>query len=86
MGHNSLNPLETHISGDVGAAQHAGSIENIEALVFHRPHIEIINRHDIKNIQVVLAPEDFLVPTHGALQRIHGMTALAQVFFLHVDT
>jgi len=69
VGDNRLYLLIGVISCSLGAAQHAGCVENIEAFVLHRAHIEIIYRHDIENIQVVFAPINLFIPAHGFFQR-----------------
>ena len=46
-------------------------VEDVEPLVLHGAHVEVRNRDDHEDVEVVLAPEPLLVPAHGALQRIH---------------
>ena len=45
-----LNALITQISGDIRVRQYAGGIEDIQTLVLHRPHVEVINRDDVKEV------------------------------------
>ena len=50
MGHHRLNTLKTHIGGDIGMGEHTGCIENIEPLVFHGTHVEIIYGNDVVEV------------------------------------
>ena len=45
--HHRLDPLKSHVGSDVRVGQHAGGIENVEALVLHRAHVEIIHGNDV---------------------------------------
>ena len=45
-----LNALITKVSGDVRVRQYAGGIEDIQTLVLHRPHVEVINGDDVKEV------------------------------------
>ena len=86
MRHNRLNAMKTEICGDLGTAQYAGGIEYIQALVFHGAHVEVIHSDNIKDIQVILSTIDLFVPAHRLLQRAHGMPALINIFFLHINS
>ena len=86
MRHNRLNTMKTEIRGDLRTAQHAGGIEYIQALVFHGAHVEVIHSDNIKDIQVILSTVDLFVPAHRLLQRAHGMPALINIFFLHINS
>lgn len=46
-----------------------GRVEDVEALVLHRPHVEIVYGHHVEDVQVVLQPKLVLVPLHGGLQK-----------------
>ena len=82
VGHDRLNTPIARVRGGVRVRQHTGGIENIEALVLHGPHVEIIHRHDMEHIEVVLAAEALLVPAHGVFQGRHGVAALGHILFL----
>ena len=85
VGDNRLHPFVGGVSGGVRGGQHAGGVEDVQALVLHGPGIEVLHRHDHEDVQVVLAPEGFLIPAHGALQCSQGILALANVVRLRVD-
>ena len=65
---NSFYPLKTGISGRFWTGQNTGGIKDVEAFILHRPHVEIIDGDNIKNIQIVLTAEGFLIPEHGTFQ------------------
>ena len=65
--------------------QHTLGIENIQPLVFHRPHVEIINRNDVVDVEIILAPVDILVPPHRFLQRRHRMITMIDIVVLDID-
>ena len=80
-----LDPLEGHVGRSVLMREHAAGVEDIEALVLHRAHVEIIDRNDHEDIQIVLTAIDLFIPTHGALEAVHGVVALGAVFRLDVN-
>ena len=85
MGNNSLYALESLVCRGLWTAQYARGIENIKAFVFHRPHIKVVHRHDIENIQIVFATINLFVPVHGLLKGQHGVTTLVDVFLFDID-
>ena len=52
------------IGGGLGAREHIFVVEDVEALVLHRAHVEIRHGHDVEDVEIILAPERLLVPTH----------------------
>ncbi len=73
MGDHALYASIIAVGCGFGAGQHQCRIKNIQAFVFHRTHVEIINGHDVKKVQIIFAAVIFFVPFHGADQRIHGV-------------
>ncbi len=82
---NALNALVTQISRNVRVSQHTGGIEDIQTLIFHRPHIEVINSDNIKQVEVVLETIALFIPAHRRFERRHCMIAVACVFGLNPD-
>ncbi len=64
MGHNTLDPQKRGVGGGFWIGQYRRGIKDIQTFVFHGSHIEIIHRHNHKNIQIVLTAIDFLIPAH----------------------
>ena len=85
VGHDRLDAQIAGIGGDIRGGQNTGGVENIEALVLHRPHVEIINGNDVKQIKIVLQAVNLLIPAHGTLEGIHGMAAVVLVLGLDID-
>jgi hypothetical protein len=53
MCNDSLNIFVIRIGGSLLGGQHILGVKNIEALVFHGPHVEVIYRHNHVNVEVV---------------------------------
>ena len=83
VGDHRLDPLKTHVRRDVGVRQHAGGVEDIQTLILHGSHIEIVHRYDVVELKVIFETIDLLVPSHRCLQRVHRMIAVADIFLLH---
>ena len=65
--------------------QHVFVVEDVEALVLHRAHVEVGDGDDVEHVEVVFAAEAALVPDHRALQRVHGVAGLPGAALLGVD-
>src|SRR6202051_2686356 len=63
--------------------QHVFVVEDVEAFVLHRAHVEGGDGDDHENIEIVFAPERRFVPAHGALETVHGVGAA--LFFAGLD-
>ena len=68
MADNTFYALEINICGSFRLCQNILGVENIEALVFHCPHVEIIDSNDLVLVEIILEPESFLVPAHGVFK------------------
>ena len=49
-----------------GEARIRRVVEDVEALVLHRPHVEVGHGDDVEHVEIVLAPEALLVPAHAS--------------------
>ncbi len=85
MGDDGLNVLERLVGSDLGLGQHRGAVEDVEPLVLHGTHVEVVHRHDHEGVEIVFAAVDLLVPAHGSLQRIHGECTFVQILLFHED-
>jgi hypothetical protein len=54
VGDHSLDTLKVLVGGGVGAGQHIFGVEDVKTLVLHRPHVEVVNRHDHVDIEIIL--------------------------------
>jgi hypothetical protein len=84
VGDDAVDALVVGVGGGVGAGQHVLGVEDVEALVLHRPHVEVAHGDDHVVVEVHLQAEAFLVPFHGFLQRGHGVAALVELAGLDV--
>mmetsp|Transcript_2979 Transcript_2979/g.6751 ORF Transcript_2979/g.6751 Transcript_2979/m.6751 type:complete len:385 (+) Transcript_2979:1746-2900(+) len=57
-------------------------VEDVEALVLHRAHVEVVHRDDVVHVEVVLAAVRLLVPLHRVLERLHRPVELVDVVVL----
>ena len=85
MGNHALDPLELAVGGGDGISQHQLRVEDVEAFVLHRAHVEMAHRHDVELIEVVLQPIHPLIPGHGAFEGGHGVIGVGGVAGLHVQ-
>ena len=85
MGDHALNQIIIPVRGCFGRRKYEPRIKNVEALVFHRSCIEIINGNDHEKIEVVLSAEAFLVPFHGFFQASHRMMGSFQISRFHIN-
>ena len=54
--------MEVAVGGGVGAGQHVLGVEDVEALVLHRAHVEVADGDDHVVVEVELEAEHLLVP------------------------
>ena len=76
---NCFDTFKIAIGRSLRTGEYARRVENIEPLVFHRAHIEIINRDNVKNIKVVLAVIFYFIPAHRCLQSLHAKAAFVLI-------
>ena len=68
-----------------GIGEHQAAVEDVEALVLHRAHVEVVGAEDHERVEVVLAAEALFVPAEGALERRHRVMAAREVGGRRVD-
>ena len=68
MGDNTLDPLVVSIRSRLRPGQDILGVEHVQPLVFHRPHVEIVNRDDLVFIEVIFQTVGLFIPAHGVLQ------------------
>ncbi len=67
------------------AGQHVARVEQVEALVLHRAHVEVVDRDDHEALEVQRQAEARLVPGHRRDQRAQRVLGLAEVAAAHPD-
>ena len=79
-----LDPLKIHVGRGFRAGKNRGGVEDVQPLVLHRAHVEIVHGDDVENVEVVFTAIDILVPFHRLLQGLHAKGAFALVPGAHV--
>ena len=82
---DALDRLVVVVGGGVRVGEEQAAVEDVEPLVLHRAHVEVVGAEDHEAVEVVLAAEALLVPAHRGLQRLHRVAAARQVLRRRVD-
>ena len=82
---DSFDALKRRICRALFRRQHQARIKNVQRLVFHRAHVEVVHGDDVEQIQIVLQTKAILVPLHRSLQACHGEIASIDVLCLRVN-
>ena len=69
----------------LGRSEDVFVVEDVEALVLHRAHIEIGDGDDVENVEIVFAPVSLFVPGHRALERVHRVMRALLAAVLDID-
>jgi hypothetical protein len=85
VGDDGLDAFIIGIGGRIWPRQDVLGVEDVEALILHRAHVEVGDGGDVENIEVVFEAVFFLVPGHGGLQAVHGMAAGILVALADID-
>ena len=76
---------EIEVGCGLRVCQHELVIEDIEALVLHRAHVEVRHRDDHEDVEIVFAAIGLFVPAHAALEGVHGVGALVLFAVLAIN-
>ena len=79
MRDDSVDDLKISVGRGVLVGEQVARVENIQPLVFHRTHVEVVCRVDHEPIQIVLPTIGRFVPAHRSFQAIHGPGAARQI-------
>ena len=71
--------LEISVGGHLHVRQHIFCVENVQTLVFHGSHVEIVNRDHIEQVQIIYPSIYLFIPLHGFLQGLHRMAAFVNI-------
>ena len=85
MRHDALDSLVVVVGRGRWLGEHILRVEDVQALVLHRAHVEVVDGDDHVDVEVVLEPVGFLVPLHGCPKRCKGVLALVRVVGLYPD-
>ena len=85
MGDDRLDPFKICVGRGFRRGQNRRAVKDIQPLVLHRAHVEVIDRDDVKDIEVIFAAIDVLVPFHRVFERLHAKGAFVLVARAHPD-
>ena len=85
MAHHTFYIREVGIGGGGLVGQHVLGVEDVQALVFHRAHVEVAGGHNHEALQIQRQAEARFVPGHGVHQRSHGVPGFFKVAGAHID-
>ena len=68
MGNDTFNPLQFTVCGCFRIGQHQFGVEDVEALVLHRAHVEVTHGNDVVLLEVVFQAVDLFIPAHRPFQ------------------
>ena len=61
----------------------AARVEDVQALIFHGPEIEIVGSNDLEVVQVELQPPALFIPADGAFQAFECVLSLVEILRLN---
>ena len=64
MRYDRFNTVQIIISGCCRVCQNKFTVKNIQALIFHRAHIEMTHRNNLKQVKIIFKAINVLVPPH----------------------
>ncbi len=71
VGDDPLDQVIVAIGRGLGRGEDILGVEDVQPLVLHRAHVEVVHRDDVEHLEMILAAIDLLVPLHRANERIH---------------
>ena len=83
MRDDGFDPLVIGVGRGVGLGQHIARVEDVEPLILHRAHVEIADRDDVEDVEIVFEAEGLLVPAHRFFERCHRVAAFVLVAAAH---
>ena len=83
VGDHRLDVLVVSVRRRRRLRQHVARVEDVEALIFHRPHVEVADRDDVEDVEIVFEAEGLLVPAHRFFERCHRVAAFVLVAAAH---
>ena len=83
--HHAFNVGVIGVGGSGRVGQHKLGIEDVEALVFHGPHIEVAGGHHHEALQVQRQAKAGFVPSHRRHERIHGVFGFVEVARAYIN-
>ena len=85
MRHDGFDAVQILVRRGGRVGENELAVEDVQALVFHRPHVEMADGDDLEQVEVIFQPVGLLVPFHRFFQRLHGVAGQRQVALLDID-
>ena len=79
VAHDALDGLVVAIGCGRRIRQYQLAVEDVEALVLHRAHVEVVGAEDHEGVKIVFAAEALLVPAHRTADGGERVLAARQV-------
>ena len=83
VAHDRFDVAEVHVGGGVRVGQHELGVEDVQALVFHRAHVEVAGGDDHEAFQVQRQAKARFVPRHAGHERVHRVLGLVEITGAH---
>mmetsp|Transcript_24 Transcript_24/g.72 ORF Transcript_24/g.72 Transcript_24/m.72 type:complete len:280 (+) Transcript_24:1752-2591(+) len=85
VSNDALHTLIVGVCSGRRLGEHTRGVEDVEALVLHGAHVEIVDGDNVVYVKIVLEAVGSLVPLHGVLERLHRPIELVDVLALRPD-
>ena len=85
MRHDGFDIVQISVGGGAFISQYIFAVENIEAFILHRPHVEMADGNNLKQIKIIFETEPLLIPFHRFFQRLHSMTGQIDIALFDID-
>ena len=82
---DSGDGIEVGVGRGILVGQHITRVKDVEAFILHRPEVEILDRDDVEQVEIIFAAISRLVPRHRLLQAGHSVRGLGQIALAHPD-
>ena len=73
------------VGGGFGTGEYVFGVEDVEALVFHRAHVEVGYGDDHVAVEVEFQAKAFFVPAQGVDERVERVSGTVEIAFFHPD-
>jgi len=84
MRDDRLDPLIIGVGGAQCVGEDVFCVENIEAFILHRAHVERTDRDDLKHIEVIFEAKAVFVPLHRAFECVERECAAPGIARIHI--
>ena len=83
VAHHRFDVGEIGVGGGGAVGQHVFGVEDVEALVLHRAHVEVAGGDDHETLQIERQAKTRFVPSHAGHERVHRVFGFVHVAGAH---